>query len=278
MSNARRAALTMDAVRQWTRVQLGGTSIEVELDDTDLDSCIADALAVLSRHAPEIRTGIIPEPRTGSTLTDASGVGSSNRYVVDLPGLVEVADVHFLRKTQFIEYMGIENPFYLDAVQKAFRGGSMGEYLADMVYLESAKKVFSSHPEWYGVWEPVRGTEGPDLMMEYALYVDISNIGLNFTLYLIGFFAYVGYEASDNPESGLPRLGIHYHHWLREYTKAKAKQILARKLNKFGGIPEPTGGDSMTDGLSLMTEGLQAQERLEADALSFQVPIPPMTE
>lgn len=271
---------TIRELREWVRTSLGFSQIAVELSDGDIDTCIGDACRAFTRYQP----GIAAWPITNIGAGQASEIvlGSSGRitrfFIEDEEGeehkgLMSVFDVHFLRKLQFTDFIGIENPFYLDAVMRAFQGGTAGDYMADLTYLEQAKHVFSSFPEWRTdlIWDRERQKR------RLSLYIDVSSLGVSFEFYDICYFFFYAYEPSDAPQNGIGTIPLHYDDWFRRYTLARAKQILGRQLGKFDGVPSPFGGSFATDGQILRQEGLAEEKDLRVDAEAFQRQLPIIT-
>lgn len=198
------------------------------------------------------------------------------RFWVNHKGVMDIMDVHFLRKLQFTDFIGIENPFYLDSVARAFQGGTAGDYDSDLNYLEQAKKRFSSNPEWNASWVYDRASTPP--RQRLSLYIDVSSLGVSFEYYDICYWFFYKLEASDSEENGIGTMPADYEQWFRDFTVARAGQILGRKLRKFGGIPSPFGGKIDTDGEALRAEGKEEELRLLEDAKSFRRPLPILTE
>lgn len=268
------ANVTIQELRQYIRTVLGGADVEVELADIEIDTCMGDALRIFNRWHPSIGADTLSSVTADRLQTIQGGRGRITRFWVDHKGIMDVHDVHFLRKLQFTDFIGIENPFYLDAVSRAFQGGTSGDYLSDLSYLEQAKKIFSSHPEWRSDWVYDRTLKRNRL----SLYIDVSSLGVSFEYYDICYFFFYKLEPSDSPENGIGTMPAEYEQWFREYTTARAKQILGRKMRKFGGIPNPYGGQIPTDGDALFAEGREDEVALKADAEGFKRPMPILTE
>jgi len=265
-------------IREWVRRHLGASAIEIELTDGDIDTAIGDACRVLNRYVPGIGTDVLGSLGAGTGGGNEVILGSSfarnTRFFVDHKGLIDVIDVNFVRKLQFTDFIGIENPFYLDAVMRTFQGGSAAEYFGDLTYMEIAKKNFSSYPEWRTEWV----YDPEEKRMRLSLYIDVSSLGVSFEFYDIGYVYTFRYEASDDPQNGIGTIPVSYEDWFRRYTVASAKQILGRILRKYDGIPSPFGGKIATDGASLLEEGKEEAKELEQDARDFRRTIPFLTE
>lgn len=63
--------------------------------------------------------------------------------------------------------------------------------------------------------------------------------------------------------------------WIFDYTMARAKMILARKIGKFGGVPTPEGGTEATDAEQLRSEAREDLTRLIDDIKKRRRPLPP---
>jgi hypothetical protein len=266
--------VTILELRQYVRTQLGGSELDIELSDGDIDTCAGDALREFHRVHPMIGVSTLSSVSADQKQIIQGGRGRVTRFWVDHKGIADVYDVHFLRKLQFTDFIGIENPFYLDAVMRAFQGGTSGDYLSDLTYLEQAKKIFSSHPEWNAEWL----YDSERKCKRLSLFIDVSSLGVSFEYYDICYFFFYKLEASDSPENGIGTLPSEYEQWFRDYTVARSMQILGRKLRKFGGIPSPFGGTIVTDGEALRAEGKEDELRLREDAKSFRRPLPILTE
>lgn len=266
--------VTVSELRQYVRTQLGGSELDIELSDGDIDACMGDALREFHRVHPMIGANVLSSVSADQKQIIQGGRGRVTRFWINHKGIADVFDVHFLRKLQFTDFIGIENPFYLDAVTRAFQGGTSGDYLSDLSYLKQAKKIFSSLPEWRADW--IYDTD--EKRQRLSLFIDVSSLGVSFEYYDICYFFFYALEASDSPENGIGTINTEYEQWFRDYTVARAMQILGRKLRKYQGIPSPFGGSIMMDGEALRSEGKEEELRLRDDARQFRRPLPILTE
>lgn len=266
--------VTVLELRQYVRTQFGGADVEVELSDGDIDTSMGDALRVFNRWHPMIGAHPLSNVSADQKQIVDGGRGRISRFWIDHKGVAAIQDVHFLRKLQFTDFIGIENPFYLDAVMRAFQGGTAGEYMADLTYLEEAKRIFSSKPEWNADWIYDPGQKKQRL----SLYIDISSLGVSFEYYDICYWFFYKLEPSDSRENGIGTLPAEYEQWFRDLTVARCSQILGRKLRKYAGIPSPFGGRIEMDGEALRVEGKEEELRLRQEAKDFRRPIPPLMD
>lgn len=251
-------SLTKAKILEEVQTMLGGTSVDVELIENDVAKCVKDALRIYNHNLPM---------RARKAIAVTSG---QKRYVISHPQLEGVTEVEFVSQTVF---RGIIDPFTvvgqsLAASLQAAPGVTYGDVFQQQMMREDASKLASTNPDWYGQWEHHEATP------VYALYIDVASIGLYHVAY-----TYAWHLTPDNePATGMQLAPGEDVDWIQEYILCRAKQILSRKLGKFGGITNPDGTPEPTDAVELRQEGRDDQIRLEEEMRKRRRPLLPVID
>lgn len=247
-------ALTNENLVEEIKLVLGGLSIEIELGDKDITLAARRTLRVYNRYLPF-------QGKARLMATSAQ-----KKYRIDdlHPGLLGVVDVDFI--TDIIPPQAVDpfDPFY--SVSAALAGPNSGDQTyADIMqqrtYAEDTQRIVSAEPEWYGQWERVRVSTGPDVYaQQYFLYVDLVR-----TTIMCSYTYNCAYQDSDDPGNGRPAIPEGDAQWFLDYTTALCKQTLARIIGKHGGIVGADGQTEPTDSADLRQEAATDLERLETE-------------
>lgn len=251
-------SLTKAKILDEVKIMLGGSSVDVELIENDVEKCVRDALRVYNHNLPM---------RARKALAVTSG---QKRYVISHPQLEGVTEVEFVDQKA---YTSLSDPWSLQ--QSVVTGGMMaspgvsyGNVFQGMMMREDGAKIMTANPEWYGQWE-----HHVDPAV-YALYVDVPPGGQYYVAY-----TYAWHLTPDNVAlTGMQQAPNEDVDWIMYYILALAKQILARKLGKFGGITNPDGAPDPTDADQLRQEGREDQTRLEEQMLKRRRPLLPVVD
>jgi len=246
-------------LRETVREELGEGGVQVELEDAHIDRAIAGACNTYNRYLPPYRHGSVEV------------TGSTKKYEIDHPGIVEILDVQFLRKDRLRD-LDLENPFVLGQMVESFET-SASVYHQGLGYMEDARAVYSSEPTWTSQWEQVApDSDGIPGQVLY-LYVDIPTSNLWECSYMYAIHV----TPDDATDTGLHLIPVGHIQWFEEYTTARAKIILGRIRDKFKGIPLPDGGSGELDGMDLISEGKEEVRELIEDIRSMARQMPPIT-
>lgn len=251
-------SLTKAKILDEVKIMLGGTSVEVELIENDVEKCVRDALRVFNHNLPM---------RSRKALAVTS---SQKRYVLAHSQLEGVTEVEFVSRDVA---NGLIDPFntlgtVMTAGTQAAPGTPYSALLQQQFHTEDIREMTSSEPEWLGQWE----THVDPAV--YALYVDVPPGGAYHVAY-----TYAWHVTPDNAvATGMQLLPNEDCDWVMEYILARAKQILARKLGKFGGVTNPDGAPDPTDSMEMKQEGREDQLRLEESILKRRRPLLPVVD
>lgn len=242
--------LTVKSVQEEVAAALGASQVSIELDAKDYEKCLKDAVRVYNRNRP--RRGLA-----------ALAVSEEQKKYGPLPhpGLQGVTDVQFVTSLE-----EIPDPFVFGEDEMLIKGdikGTVGGLEMQLAYVEMARRMYGSEPDWYGAWEG-KG---------YYLYIDMK---LRVLLCSYRFTWHV--QPTDDPNVGLSLIDDGDTDWITRYTLAKAKQILARVRGKFHGIPNPDGGSDDNDYSELASEGKEEERDLEAEIQKRRRPLLPVIE
>lgn len=246
--------LRQDQIREETLSRLGGSRLEVELDQRDLDQATREAIRVYSRYVPLQGWKSIP-----ATVTQ-------KRYVLDLaqhPGFTGIIDVQFLTRRTDPSSIDPFDPY--DSVVGGLLVGdeTFADVMQRLVYTEDAARVVSAEPEWRGEWE------GAD----FALYLDIVR-----TPTLVAYNWCGAYSTDVTAANGMHLIPFDDTDWILNYIEARAMVTLGRVRRKFGGIPNSDGGVDEIDGNQFVDEGNQKTTDLMEEIRSRRIPLPPTIE
>lgn len=251
-------SLTKAKILDEVKTMLGGNSVEVELIENDVEKCVRDALRIFNHNLPM---------RSRKALAVTS---TQKRYLIAHPELEGVTEVEFVSKdiaNGMIDPFNTLGTIMVSGTQAA-PGTPYSALLQQQFQFEDVRKMTSSEPEWYGQWEM------HVIPAVYALYVDVPAGGGYYVAY-----TYTWHITPDNaPPTGMQLIPNEDCDWVMEYILARAKQILARKLGKFGGITNPDGAPDPTDAAEMKQEGREDQIRLEGELLKRRRPLLPVVD
>lgn len=243
--------LTLASIRAYVRTKLGGSSIDVELADGDIDVCLQDSVRAYNRVRPR---------KAHKALTVTPSV---KKYKVDDAhvGFIGVSNVQMIR-----DRSNIPNPFdpMTQNVAQVFTGSTdstIGQVGQALTYFKDAENIASAETEWSAQQED----DG------YYLYIDVVREG-----YLVSMEYTWGVTPDDNSASGLKFIDSGDCDWIFKYTLAGSKAILGRMLGKFGGIPGAEGNEEV-DAADLKAQADAEIEKLEEVLKLRRRPLPPIT-
>ena len=259
---------SISALKTYINVELGGLSVNVELQDIHYVRAIRDACDILTRFKP--RTNAVFQPYSFGQY----------KYVFDLtqmPGFIDIAHVDFVKPELTGSGILLENPFRLDTVIGMGMGTvtlAYGDFALSLARIKEARRVFSIEPQWTGQWEV--DTSGPTPRRIYALYLRMPDPALALA-YDVTVFYNARYDASDDLVMGIPAIPYQHQIWFKKYALARAKIILGRIRNKFKGIPGAEEGSSYDlDGEDLLKEGKDESEEIEQMLMETRAQIAPI--
>lgn len=252
--------LTRENILEEVYDRLGVTTVDVELEDSSVDRCIADALRVYNRYVPY----------TGrAALSDLSQ--ATKRYRIDdrHSELIGVVDMDFVSRR--VDPAGVD-PF--DPYVTSLTGPNYGDETFSDVhqrrsYAEDAQRIISSEPEWFGNWESFEVSAGV-FEERYFLYVDV------FRDTFEGGYTYT--SRYPNTDAGRQRLPAGDVDWFFDWTTMRAKHTLARIRGKFGGIANPEGAVDEIDSQTLLEEVREDRDRLIEEIKMRRPPYVPLIE
>lgn len=251
-------ALSADVLREDLRTLLGGSQIDIEIADADVDLMATRTLRVYNRFLPFRGVAKL-------VVTPAQ-----KRYRVDNlhSGLLGVSDVQFVNSRVGASVVDPFDPYYSNALLGSTSADeTFGDIAQRRSYSEDASRIVGSEPEWMGQWERVGSA------LEYALYVDVSRDS-----YSCSYTFTAKYADSDDPALGrlaIPETDVD---WFLNYMAALGKQHLARVRGKHGGVLTPEGSTDTTDADADRSEASVELEALLAEIKMRRPPPMPVIE
>ena len=243
--------LTLENIKEEVEISLGGTDIEVELQEKDYEKVIKDAVRLYNRH----------RPRRGNA---ALAVTTAQKKYGPLahPGL------HGIMSVNFVENRTRSGVDAFDSLGRTMTqglttagGDTFGSVEQQLVHIEQGRNITSSETEWKGAWEG----------LDYYLYVDISQSNL------LCSYEYTWHVTpNDSVTTGMKFIDDADVEWVLDYVKARAKEIVALKRRKFGGVTNPEGSQDPIDASEMMQEAREDLERLKIEIESRRRPLPPV--
>jgi len=221
-------------------VKLGGTSIEVEIEQDDYNVAFDEALRVYRTYSREsIHEGFF-------FLEAKAGV-----MTYDLPEEIDnVKELRRLRTALLMGGNGFE-PFSAAFVQHTLRYRDTSfpgllNFEALTQFHEQLGKMFGEHIMFefdegeskLHLWRTLRADE--TVMVECSAVKSINRLLKNSASYI----------------------------WLTKYTEAAIRIILGEKYTKFATIPGPQGG-TVLKGSDLVAKGEEMKEKLIQDLLDY---------
>lgn len=246
--------LNQASIREEILSRLGGSRLEVELDQNDYDLATKEAIRVYSRYVPFQGWKVLPVTT------------SQKKYVLDLsqhPGFTGVIQLAFITRRTKPSAIDPFDPY--DTVVGGLLVGdeTFGDILQRIFYTEDAARIISAEPEWRGEWEA--GT--------YALYVDVVRSETLAAYHWCGH-----YTPDSNASTGMQLIPDADTDWILDYIEARCMLTLGRVRRKFGGIPNPEGSVDEVDGTALVDEGNTKRTELLDDIKQRRFPLLPEIE
>lgn len=241
--------LTLATLRQHAADVLGEGIVDIELKAGQHAASLRRTMATYNRYRAPWKTAV---------LTGASS--ATKRYALTQTGLRGVIDVQFVPTTISSDAL---DPFSLaQTAQQSQLSPTYGEMEQERGYLEQARRVMATDPDWYGQ----REDDGV-----YYLYVDIRSP------HDVMFTYVMDLTADDNATTGLSQVDTTDVDWFLDYYVAQCSTMLGRGLRKHGGVAMPEGGTESLDGESLRSEAREDLTRLEDTIKSRRRPLPIVT-
>ena len=240
--------------RSEIETMLGGSSVAVELNPTDLNKCLKDALREYNHNRPL---------RLWRSVDVTS---AKDKYDVTENGIMGLLRVDFVQSDLGLQKY-YEDPFYLDAFSTKSNtvGGAfntVGDYHQSLSYRENAREIMSAENEWTQQWEGDK------------LYLYVS---APFSPRYVAYQAAFGYAFDETDTTrGIQLLPQDDAQWVIDYATAKAKQILARVRGKFQGVVDPNGSMQQLDSQQLQREAKEEMKELKQQIKRRQRPLPPI--
>lgn len=248
--------LTLKNIKEEIESSLGASGVDVELEESDVRKVVKDTIRRYNRARPGRGHAAIPITK------------DQKRYVIDYEGsgIRGIVKVEFVEKTNFTG--DPFDPFYYNRMGLTPQGDTFAEYDQKRQYIEQARRVGSSEPEWQQRVETNQQTG----KQEVVLYIDIDApffCQLTYTYH---------YTPDDDSETGMQRIPDGDTDWIIEYATALAKMIVARKRAKYRGVILPGGTTADTDGTDLLQEGRDEKRELEERLSKRRRPLLPEIE
>ena len=260
---------TEEEIKAWILRQLGHPTITVELTQEQLGDAANDALEQFNRYRSRVMVAYVPLYESGSYdfyaessqarwpwYGDAAsqarlptGVGPglphSTRYRLEHygRGLYDVS----AGKRNILDW-SLRFGFPIPIEYRTFTF-AIEKYEAYLMWEEEASRLFSTEFDWKWI-EP---------------YLYVANIPWDAEVLYYTYFD--GHIFSSVPHA--------WHKWIKDYSLAEAKAILARVRGKYQNVPTP-GGGAQLDGTDLQTQAETAREQLLEDLRNSRQSLPPM--
>lgn len=251
--------LTEDNIFEETRTELGSSGVEVELSDGDIQKCIKDTLRLYNRVRPK---------RIRAVLSTTS---AQKKYRIDdiIPNLLGIVHVEFIRKQSV--FGDPFDPFFNDRTGLTVTGDTYGEFDQKLHYIEEARRIGSTEPDWHAQWETVVTDVGPPVVTEEQFFI-YANTPIPVDT---GFIATQRYERNEKSLLTIPDGDVD---WFLAYVSARAKQILGKIRGKFKGITGPEGENTEIDYDEMKEEGVTEETELKEELNKRRRPLLPVIE
>jgi len=243
--------LTFDNIRDEINTGLGGTSLDVELSEADVEKCIKDTIRLYNRNRP------------GREFKKLDITTTATRYELDPQthkGIQGVVKVQFVEKTNFTG--DPFDPFYYNGLGLTPQGDTFSEYDQKRQYIEMARRIGSVEPDWQQ-----RVEDG-----KVVLYISIN--APYWCMYTYTFH----YTPDTDPVTGMLMVPGGDVEWFMRFATACAKDIVGRKRSKFGGILIPDGATAETDGRDMKEEAKEEFLALREEIKKRRRPLLPEIE
>lgn len=242
--------LTLEYVIDEVRTNLGSSGIEVEVEESDIQKGLIQALRAFNRNTPR------------RTKTKIAVTQAQKKYAITHPGLLGITHVEFV--DPIVADKGTLDPFdpysVIHDTGLLTGGETVGQYDQALQYQEQFRNVTSAENEWFVQWEDE----------QYYLYIDIRR-------HMYCSYTYTWkVTPDDSPATGLRHVGEGEIGWICDYTTARAKLILYRIRGKFQGITGPDGGEQPIDWSELRDEGREDTKDLTEEIEKRRRPLEPL--
>lgn len=253
--------LTKESIKKRIESRLGGGGVLVELVDQDYLEAIEDTIDIYNQARPRKLRQALPITTAQKRYVLRNADGTTN-YGVD-PNIAGIIHMEFITRRTQPSQVDPFDPFDTALAGVTLGSGSgetFGEIGQRLAYSEDASRVVDGEPDYEALWEG----------QEYVVYVDKvrDHIEASFE-----YSIYYGYE--DEQLALIPRGDVN---WILRYATARAKVLLGRQRNKFGGIANPDGSVDELEGSQLIDEGREEMRELEEELQRRRPPLGPVIE
>lgn len=240
--------LTRQYVDAEIRARIGGSSVKVEYQPSDLDMELRAAVRHINTYTPRMMKKPLANCANG-------------RHLLEEPNIIGVISVSSVDTTA----VGLTGPNLSNVlVPNTLDLGMASTFDTVNAYIDDVSLIYGTRISYHTQQEVVEGAS------RTVLYVQ--NAGASQTIgvtYAWGIDPewYPDASNASNPnygKYGIRHLRMDETGWLVEFLTARMKQIVARPRMKFGGVPTPQGGVDTTDGETLMNEGKTDEKELVA--------------
>lgn len=250
---------TISDIQTYVLTALGSGSTDVELNTTDINTAIKQALSLLDSRVPMLGVGQV------SNLSSING-----RHVLNHKGIIEVVDVVVLSEN-FYNF----STMYLGEPIPLLDGGTtlaeipIGTLLQIVQRNKQLAQMLSQNVVWEAGWEYNAATG----KQEYVLHIDVPSSAV--AAYKCSYRYTIERTVTNSKQTGVGTIVNPIHkNWIKEYTLALCQISLGRVRNKFHGMPSPMNMDMQLNGRELVNDGMAAKEKLDAQLLRMQPQIP----
>lgn len=221
-------------IKKFVRRRLGGGTVDVELTEEQIGDCIDTARRWFSRYIAQIKNVTIQISPNGGEYDVA-------------PDCAYVTDVAFTRDNRdiftFFDWAGVEISPLNYGMYYGPPGGSYSYLTQARQFIEQAKKLISTDPDWY--WDRAKRK------LVITPTSGQVNSGLGNTIVVEYATRAVDLERLDDYEYEL----------LRRYALAEAMDLLGQIRSKYSSWPSASGeaslnGDSLISNADVMRNEL----------------------
>lgn len=232
----------LDRFYQEVNDNLGGSGIEVELDDQEFTLALDEAMRTYNAMSTN-------SVKKGFIFVNLDG----GKQEYQLPD--DIDDVRDIRRARTGLVLGRAfEPFSAAFIQTMFNstGNQMGMNSAtNLVSYEAVAQYQSQVGRMFGEFVPYTYFKSTNILRIFTLPKSQEILALE-----------VSTRKSREELFG----DLVAYRWLRSYTEAHAKCILGEKYSKVSTLPSAQGGMTLKD---LKTDGKQMKKDLEQDLLDF---------
>jgi hypothetical protein len=216
-------------LKAWIKRQLGGSFLQIELEDADLDDAVENAARWFASEKGVHRNVLVPVTAGQPQYTLPSDVEVVREVVFAAPpfdlSLIFSPFIFADERVPYDIYMTPENQ------------GLYSTLTQTLQYIEMAKRTLSAESDW-------RVEEGKLLLSPVPRTSGVVS---------------VGYKSNS---FDIENLGETDHNFLKAYALAAAKWTLGRIRSKYDSYPV-AGGDRQLDGKELIAEAKESLKELQ---------------